>query len=223
MAKQKYDGHVPWPGVLRSKFEETLEELSRRRVRDARKPGPTPEEQVRKAVMAACPQGTKLPPTRSLMLYYIAAVDGTAVAYLPTFLYVLDVGLPRLAAAALPYVLSGLGDPTFPDFTSAAIFSAKSTDRLDLLFPAAANVLLIEFSTATTLAEAKRALAPYGTVDEFRPSGNAFRLTITLRVFDESNVAAEIKAAVRNVRFAEPDTLMRIIDFQPGWHLVQLM
>ena len=103
-----------------------------------------PEQEVRKIIQGLM-TSDEIPPTKSLHLFHIRGVgndkfvggeDKDVVIFQPEFLYLLDIGYPALAAVVLSFVVSGQGDPHFPDFSQYTVRSVQQGgSNRDLLFP----------------------------------------------------------------------------------------
>lgn len=178
----------------------------------------SPEERVR-AIVAAAIEPITLPPTQRFGLHYIRGVDGEVVAFGPEFLYVLDVGLPRLAGVSLDYEVVGRGDPHFPDFAEFKLVSLSGWSANELVFPAWAGRVLVGVQPGTPREEAIAELEEFGTrVTEVVP--DLYLVEVT--PFHEPESIAAIESGPSFVRYAEPDGVVRIIDFTPGWFVDRL-
>ncbi len=183
-----------------------------------------PAGEVRRILEAAIAPD-ELPPTRDFRLYYIRGVgnskytggeDKDVVLYTPEFLYVLDVGFPAFPAVQLPYEVSGHGDPHFPNFSRAELRSVPGEDWNNLIFPDIPGRLLVGVRAGTDEETVRRGLAPYvHSVEPLVPDLDLYLAEV--RLFHEQQVGDEIERNVAFVRYAQPDGVVRLIDFLPGW------
>jgi len=186
----------------------------------------SPEKAVRACVEALV--GTSLPPTKELTLYHIRGVgnpkqqggqDKDSVIYGPEFLYLLDVGYPSACGVQIPWNGSGLGDPYFPDFSKAELRSVQGKTRSDLLFPCIPTELLVGIKDGIDEASVRQELAPFSTaIQLIRPN----LYFVMVEAFHETSIAQELEAVDRVVKYAEPNRIVREIDFSPGWFVDQV-
>ncbi|HYD05911.1 MAG TPA: hypothetical protein VEC60_09300 [Reyranella sp.] len=182
--------------------------------------GDLPEAQCRALAEAALQDfGSALPPTRGFELYLVRALcdqeDGTrAVIYQTEFLFILDVGLESLVGVTVPWKAVGYGDPTFPDFAKAALRSVRSRAPAELVFPGIAGKIIVGVKQGTPPDEIRRGLEAHGLKDvTMSPS------TVTARClpFRERAVCTGLERALSFVKYAQPNHVIRLVDFQPGW------
>src|SRR5215211_1936293 len=101
------------------------------------------EESCREIAEKALADLGSLPATKTFELYLIRAlaeinidgIDQLAVIYPPEFLFLLDAGLESLVGVSVPWENVVRGDPTFPDFGRASLYSVASRGIGDLIFP----------------------------------------------------------------------------------------
>lgn len=169
-----------------------------------------------------------LPPTRSFELYLIRALSyvpssngkNLAVIYPPEFLFVLDVGLDSLVGVCVTWVSTGYGDPEFPDFSKTIIRSVPSRDSGRLIFPNVVGEILIGIKEGTSEAEARRGLEEAGLSDiKFFD----FFATALSKPFDERATCRRLESGLPFVKYAQPNNVIRLVDFNPGWHVMRMM
>lgn len=166
---------------------------------------------------------TTLPPTRSVELHHIRGVsnpkalggeDVDRVIFPPEWLYVLDVGLPARAGILLHMNVVGLGDPSFPDFSTYSLRSIVGGEARHLVYPAIAGDLLVAVKPGTPSDLVKTEFAAYAS-SIANISADLYELKVT--PFHEPALARDIEAKFSFVRYAQTNFVLRRVDFAPGW------
>ena len=174
------------------------------------------------SILTKALQPDPFPEIKSISLFYIAGVEAAPkeqVIYEPEFLYVVDLGTAYYAGIRLPYKVAGLGDPSFPDFSSFELRSVTGLTDRELVFPAIAGELLIGVVSGTPekdVIDKVSAIARSVT----RVSTDLYKATV--KPFDEP-VATKAIEAISFVRYAELNWVFRIIDFKPGWRATAVL
>jgi hypothetical protein len=139
-----------------------------------------------------------LPATRSLHLYYVRALVQREIAdserYVPrtpTFMYILDAGLPSLAGISIEFAISGLGDPSFPNLNRFELFSVHSYRDDDILRASTAGAIQIEVLPGTSEAEVVTGLQTFASGIERHGDGNFYAAQVT--PFFEKRIGEKIK------------------------------
>jgi hypothetical protein len=166
--------------------------------------------------------GVNLPETKSFELYLVRGLveittEGQkqlSVLYAPEFLYVMDCSLESLIGISLNWLTVGWGDPTFPNFTHAALRSLSSRSPKDLIFPNVAGKIVVGIKSDASPDVAKHELEKYGLLDV---ELHGFFATASCQPFSERSVCETIEKALSIVKYAETDAIYRPIDFWPGW------
>lgn len=218
-----WDGELPWPlramrqGRRDSEARPSWTSTFAATLTPAAGKAEAPEQRVRRIVQEFLPEGQALPPTKSLELYYIVGLEGDTVLYGPEFAYLLDVGYPMIPSVRIGFRSNGNGDPNFPDFASPVIWSTPNRDPNQILFPVTPRDLLVAFEEGVTDAEARAALALYGT-DISLLTVNTYVVKVN-KPFHEGPMAAQIRHEVPRVRYVEMNRIQRLIDIRPGWQV----
>ncbi len=189
----------------------------------------SPVSGIQKAAAAALVEFDEtLPKLRSVELYLIRGlvdvlIDGKpAVGVIgpPEFLYVLDVGLGSFVGGVFLWKNIAYGDPTFPDLATFKLRSIKATNSPSLIFPNIPSFLIVGIADGTSDAEVVDGLSKAGLKD-VKPSG--FFATARCVPFREEEVCKKLVTEVPFVRYAEPDRVVRLVDFSPGWQSVRIL
>ena len=185
-------------------------------------PGDTIEERALEALASAA--GTVRPSSRSIELYLILGIDqgraGTnAVIYPPEFLYIYDAGHESLVGLSIAWRPSGLGDPDFPDFSRAVARSVLSRSSNHLIYPNSPGQLIMTHDGSLDVQEMLDRLTAYGLTNV---STFGSFIAAECKKFYEVGTCAELMKTFSFLRSAEPDHLMRINDFAPGWTVRRL-
>ena len=181
-----------------------------------------PVADVGAAINAAFPAGGAFR-VRGFELHLIRALNTVelgkgpeqVVAFAPEFLYVADVGKPARAGVSVYWENgAGLGDPRFPDFTKAKLRSVRGAAPHQLIYPDVAGQLLLGVDPAADPAAVRRDLEAAGLtgVAIRGPSGEA-----RCAPFEEREVAARLTGTVPGLRYAEPNSVIRAGELNPGW------
>jgi len=192
-----------------------------------------PEDSLKELIASLLPSGCAFKINRTELYYIRLLIKGDKediVYYVPEFAYALDIDFPRVPIVSLGYELPieilsptekrvvGLGDPHFPDFKEAKIFSAKSFDKNDILFPVVAKQLIIGVEPEASESDVVAALKPY--VENVVRSG--YNYTATVKAFHESDIAKKIEKEVEIVRYAELNNVVR--DRESGvWYVDRVL
>ena len=137
------------------------------------------------------------------------------VAFTPEFLFLADVGRSARAGVSVFWQTGrGLGDPGFPDFSSARIRSVRGDTDRQLLYPDVAGELLLGLDPDADPAKVARDLASAGLTDVVLrgASGEA-----RCNPFEEREIAAVLAGSVAGIRFAQPNAIIRAGELVPGW------
>ena len=137
----------------------------------------------------------------------------------PEFLYVVDVGAAYYAGIVLPYKVSGLGDPTFPDFSLRQLRSITGLTDRELIFPAVVGELLIGVDAGTPEADVIKKVSAFAR-SVTRVATDLYKAEV--KPFDEPTAMTGIEG-ISFVRYAELNGIFRIIDFGPGWRATQVL
>ncbi|TPI13120.1 hypothetical protein FJW06_15615 [Mesorhizobium sp. B4-1-3] len=137
-----------------------------------------------------------------------------AVIYPPEFLFVLDVGLDCLVGGSVFWNPIGYGDPGFPEKNEIALRSIRKRTEPDLIFPSIAGSLMMGLKEGTPDGEVKDGLIDNGLQDVMLFGTFA---TANCKPFQEPTICRDLEAALPFLKYAEQNTLRRIIDFAPGW------
>jgi hypothetical protein len=180
------------------------------------------EESCREIAEKALADLGSLPATKTFELYLIRAlaeinidgIDQLAVIYPPEFLFLLDAGLESLVGVSVPWENVVRGDPTFPDFGRASLYSVASRGIGDLIFPMIPGSIIIGIKDGTSEEQVKRELTAAGLKDV---EVFGFFAAARCKPFEERSVGAKLEATVSFVKYAGPNRLVRLIDFDPGW------
>ena len=188
--------------------------------------GKDPSAELQRILDAASTDGSR-PSIRATSLYYLRQVAAQPVPWIPLwvpeYLYVCDVGRSALASISVPYgvprvpdpshpqsqITIGLGDPNFPDFKQARVFSAATSAPDDLLYACVAGNVLVSARDGVTLEELRDALRPF--VQDVQASGHHYKATVVL--WEERVIATRIKQSVPIVEWAETNGLVRNNDY----------
>lgn len=171
--------------------------------------------------------GGVLPEIKTVELYLIRALaeiqtgqaKELAVIYPPEFLYVLDVGTESLVGGFFTWKNVYFGDPVFPAKQTPEIRSIASRDSGQLIFPKVPGEIMLGVVEGTPHDEVVKVLTAKGIKDiEFFD----FFLTARCQPFGEHGICAELESTVPFVRYAQPNRIVRLIDFSPGWHVTRL-
>ena len=162
-------------------------------------------------------------------LYYICGVRGgkdadghyaEAVVFPPEFLYVFDLGYPAKCGILCKWRNAGAGDPGFPDFTTAITRSIYSESSSGLIYPAVTGDLLVgtvpDCDEADLLTWLKSHASKVSKI-----ATNTYALKV--KPFHERSVARDLEAAKELIRYAEINSIVRLIDFGPGWRVTKLL
>lgn len=187
----------------------------------------SPDAEVR-AIVEKTLSLPPLPPTKSLSLYHIRGVsnpefnggeDVDSVIFGPEFLYVLDVGFPAACGVQIPWNNSGRGDPHFPKFKNVTLRSVLGRSSRELLYPCIPCDLLVGVVAGTDEATVRAALAPYSkSVSVLVPD----LYQVKVDAFHEGKIAKEIESSIPFVKYASMNSVVRLIDFSPGWFVDQV-
>jgi len=173
----------------------------------------------------------RLPPATATELYLVQGVSEVkhspdksippfAVIYPPEFLFVLDVGLDCLVGGSVLWKNAYLGDPGFPEKNGIALRSIRTRSPSALIFPKIAGELMIGLKEGTDLADAKTAFTDFGLQNISIPG--TF-VTATCIPFQEPSICQELEATFEFVKYAEMNSVVRLVDFAPGWTVKRLM
>lgn len=224
---------LPWPFPWSTRAEQLRASIHPIRAK-AEPPGRAhdqfaPLEAIRAAAENALAEfGKILPPTRSAELYVVrglskyATPDGerTGVLYGPEFLYVLDVGLGALVGAAFSWTNLGNGDPKFPDLSEFTLRSIPDRDDGSLIFPRVSGSLIVGLQPGTPEADVRRVLEEAGVKDiEYLD----FLAIVRCVPFDEEAVAKHLQDTVDFVKYVSWNTVVRLVDFSPGWQVSRVL
>ena len=185
-------------------------------------PGGAIEEAALEALASVA--GTVRPSFNSIELYLILGIDqgraGTsAVIYPPEFLYIYDAGHESLVGLSITWKPSGLGDPDFPDFSRAVARSVLSRSADHLIYPNIPGQLIMTHDGSLDVQEMLDRLTKYGLTNV---STFGSFITAECKKFYEVGTCADLTKTFSFLQSAEPDHLMRIIDFSPGWTVRRL-
>ncbi|WP_244560008.1 hypothetical protein [Ensifer aridi] len=179
--------------------------------------------------------GVDLPEVKSSELYLIEGIakvsipetvanpcvrTGLAVIYPPEFLFVLDAGLDCLIGGTVTWQQNGLGDPGFPEKNEILLRSVQTRRERDLVFPKIAGSLIIGIEPGSNEAEIERELASAGLRDI---AMQEFMVTASCTPFVEPQICKRLETELPFVKYAEPNGVIRLIDFSPGWAAKRLL
>jgi hypothetical protein len=188
----------------------------------------TPESDCRSIAQKAMQDYGTLPATKGFEFYLVRGLavppGGTdkdmRVIYSCEFVYLLDVGLDSLVGVVVPWDAAGLGDPTFPDFSKHSLRSISSRGSGDIIFPNIAGSIMVGVkegvSDDTVRAEFEQLMLK-------NIQGSGWFWTAECQPFVERQVCRQIESTLSFVKYAEPNSLQRLIDFSPGWPCVRLV
>ena len=222
----------PFPWSLRpeaARMSATTSAVGQARFRSEPPSGVEAAEAVREIAEKLLAEfGASLPRTRSAELYLIRALseasidnqDVLAVIYPPEFLFVLDVGTESLVGGFFTWNNVYLGDPVFPAKQLPVIRSITSRDSGQLIFPKVPGQILLGVVDGTSPEKVVEVLSAKGLRDiEFFD----FFLTARCEPFRENGICADLEASVPFIRYAQPDRVVRLVDFSPGWRVTRLL
>jgi hypothetical protein len=181
------------------------------------------------AEKALSPFKMEFPPEKSFELYLIRGLntikikgkDHTVVVFPPEFMFVLDVGFKSLVGISVYWQSPqfGYGDPTFPDFSKADLRSILSRTERHLIYPIIAGEIIIGIRDNTPKDRIVDALtnAQLQNVEIF----DNF-VTAKCCPFHERAICAKLEADLPFVKYAEPSSVVRLIDIGPGWSAQRL-
>ncbi len=173
----------------------------------------------------------KLQPAKASYLYTIlplvsGTVNGTDqnfVLYEPEFLFVYDFGFSAHVGLTVFWKTDALGkgDPEFPNLKDPIIRSVSSLVRNRLVFPDSPGEIIFALTAGTSLDSVEDKLAAYGLSDfeELFPGTYVCKCTH----FEELATCQRMTAELSFIRYAETNTINRLVDFSPGWTLKRLM
>lgn len=143
------------------------------------------------------------------------------VMYEPEFLYVVDIGFAQRAGVQVGWPRGiGFGVPDFPEVSTAKLRSIAGGAPGQLIYPIVVGELIGSVDAAADLASLKVALAAEGVVDV--AVAGSF-LEARCRPFDEIATAAKIAARVPGVGSMQPNRIVRLVDFSPGWSVTRIL
>jgi hypothetical protein len=187
----------------------------------------SPEEVIR----AVIEEQTGLPPlpvTKKISVYHIRGVsnpkftggeDKDEVIFGPEFLYVLDVGFPSACGVQVSWTNSGRGDPSFPNFKGAITRSVVGSSRDQILYPCIPTELMVGVKDGTSDSIVRTELTAYSSsISVLIPN----LYLIKVNAFHEQEVARRIETSLPFVKYASLNTVVRIVDFSPGWFVDQV-
>jgi hypothetical protein len=187
----------------------------------------TTEESCREAAGRA--YGAALPTTKAFELYLVRGLgtsfkpNGTeqiGVVFPPEFLFVLEVGFPSLVGVSIPWLPVLFGDPEFPNFRRASVRSVRSRNPSELIYPDVTGSIIMGLQAGVTPDAALQALDAQGLkqidiADSFA--------TAQCTAFHERQVCATVEEKLPAVvRYAQPNGVVRLGDFAPGWTVVRI-
>ncbi|MGE0697505.1 MAG: hypothetical protein AB7O57_00245 [Hyphomicrobiaceae bacterium] len=175
--------------------------------------------------------GHDLPPTRMTQLYIVEAISEIkipdpsdssrttttpVVIYPPEFLIVLDVGLESLVGGSAIWKRPtyGYADPSFPIASEMTLRSVTTTEPHNLIFPKVAGSIMIGCQDGTAADDIMREL-DRAHLREISISGTF--VTASCKPFEEVAVCRQLEASLPFIKYAEPNGIVRLIDFSPGW------
>lgn len=169
-----------------------------------------------------------LPATKKISLYHIRGVsnpkfaggeDKEEVVYGPEFLYVLDVGFPAACGVQVSWKNSGLGEPNFPDVKSAITRSVIGSSREQILYPCIPAELMVGVKDGTSESLVRSELSKYSnSISVLIPN----LYLIKVDAFHEQEIARRLETSLTFVKYASLNTVVRIVDFSPGWYVDQV-
>ncbi|KFG90320.1 hypothetical protein BV98_001522 [Sphingobium herbicidovorans NBRC 16415] len=186
-------------------------------------PAADPRQAVEAWINAGLPQGAPALQVRSLELHLVRAFNTadlgsgpeTVVVGEPEFLYVADVGLAARAGLLLAWANGiGAGVPTFPEFANAKLRTIVDTQPRNLIFPLIAGEWIGSIRAGTDPQAAKAAIEGLAAYD-VTISGTF--VEGKCHPFMEAEICAQLEAGLDFLRYAEPNRVVRLVDFSPGW------
>ena len=183
-----------------------------------------PEEICREVVATHLPDGQILPPTKSFEVYYIECIvlqtvplgEREVVAFPPEFMYLLDVGFESMVGITISFRSAVYGDPSFPDFSSAALRSIRSRTPDELLCPDVTGEIIIHARSGVSDSALRASIGVAVALDP----GNGPSYTAKCSPFRERTVCRDLMDTLSEVvSFAEPVRVVRLIDVIPGWQV----
>lgn len=182
-----------------------------------------PARAVEAQINAGLAPGAQPLVVQSLELYLVRAFNTadfgsgpeTVVVGEPEFLYVAQVGFAARAGVLVPWANGiGAGVPDFPDFASAKLRTIIDDQPANLIFPLIAGEWIGSLQAGTDPAAAKAAIEQQSAFD-VQISGTFVEGRCDL--FREREICATLEASVAFLRYAEPNRVVRLVDFSPGW------
>lgn len=160
-----------------------------------------------------------LPAARARELYQIRCLAGNGVAFATEFMYLFDFGFECLAGMSVFHHVKGMGDPDFPDFDKGVIRSCVDRTSRELIYPMVAGFIMFDADPAVSHAQLEKDLSPF--LFDLDLSSQPF--SGRCRLFRERTTAAAMKKAIPYLRYAEPNHVLRLIDYVPGWTVNRLL
>lgn len=166
----------------------------------------------------------RLPPTKSFELYLVQGIaEGSEkdvrVIFPPEFIFLLDVGLELLIGVDVFWHPVAYGDPRFPDFSKAILRSVVSRDSGYVIFPNIAGSIMIGIKDGVSDNDVRNDLEAAGLRNI---QGSSWFWTAECRPFAEQTACRDLENKLPYVKYAEPNRVVRLVDFGPGWSCVRL-
>ncbi|RWP54407.1 MAG: hypothetical protein EOR06_10775 [Mesorhizobium sp.] len=134
-------------------------------------------------------------------------------------MFVLDVGLESLIGVDVFWNPVGHGDPRFPDFSNSVLRSITSRDSGHIIYPNITGSIMIGIKEGISDSDVREALHTAGL---HNIQGSDWFWTAECRPFIEPSICVGLEMSIPFVKYAEPNSLQRLIDFGPGWSCVRL-
>lgn len=182
------------------------------------------------AAKAYAQYGDRLPPIRQSRLYLVVGISEVAlpsepgptlaVIYPPEFTWILDVGLDAFVAGVVSWEPVAYGDPGFPEKRPITLRSINGLSPDAIVFPNVAGSLIVGIREGTAPDEAKTELEGAGLKNV---EVHGFFATAECKPFHEASTCRALEASLAFVKYAEQNSIQRIIDFSPGWFAKRLL
>jgi hypothetical protein len=140
--------------------------------------------------------------------------DLVAVYFPAAINYVLDLGYENLVVFKNVLKVNGTADPTFPHWDSGHVFSTKTEEPNDILYPFIPRDLFVGTTGISTPEQLATKLAGLNVTVDRKVGDDSY--VVKAPAFREDEVAAKVRQ-VPGIRYVERNGVVRIIDVVPGW------
>src|SRR5262249_40375915 len=114
----------------------------------------------------------------------------------------------------------GYGDASFPDFSKASLRSISSRKASHIIYPIVAGELMIGVKGDVPEQDVREALGNAGLRNvEFFGSF----VTAKCTPFQEPAICNRLQSSIPLIKYAEPNSIQRLVDIAPGWAAQRLI